>query len=121
MEGEQRDALVADVRETAGDALRCVAEYDQTGYDVFYERDGLETRLERLAEDIHADLVLQEVGREHLEDLFDAGSLRCSMYRFDDLTAFHFLASDYTGLFVSVDSDADVPLCSFADACRGYL
>jgi len=65
--------------------------------------------------------VLQGVGRGHLESLFRAGDLHCSVHRFDDLTAFHFLDSEYTGLFVSIDSDADVRLASFADTCRDFV
>lgn len=115
---EVSDSVVTDLREEAGDALRVVATYDRDGYDVVYCRDDVTGRMADVAPEIHDDLVLQGVGREHLESLFDAGELHCSVHRFDELTAFHFLASEYTGLFVSIDADADVRLASFADTCR---
>lgn len=115
------DALVERLQTRAGDALRCVATYDQNGYDVVYAREDVSGRIGQLAGDVHSDIVLQEVGREHLENLFEAGSLHCSMHRFDDLTAFHFPEAEYRGLFVSIDSEADVPLASFADDCETHL
>ncbi|WP_251341644.1 hypothetical protein [Haloplanus halophilus] len=118
---ENRDELVADLRATADGGLRVVAEYDSEGYDAFYVRDDVAPRLADRADEIHDDLVLQGIGREHLERLFDAGSLHCSMHRFDEVTAFHFVAAAHTGLFVSVDSDADVPLSSFAGLCKARL
>lgn len=118
---DDREAFVATLQADVGDNLRAVAEYDADGYDVFYARDDVAARLPKVAEEIHEDLILQGIGRERLEDLFDAGDLHCSMHRFDDLTAFHFVAGRYTGLFVSVDSDADVPLKSFASACTARL
>jgi len=118
---ELSDSATTDLREAAGDALRVVATYDTDGYDLAYCRDDVTGRMDDVASDIHDDLVLQGVGREHLESLFDAGRLHCSVHRFDDLTAFHFLDTEYTGLFVSIDSDADVRLASFADTCRESL
>jgi hypothetical protein len=43
------------------------------------------------------------------------------MHRFDDLTAFHVVGGDRTGLFVGIDSDADVPLASFAETCKSQV
>lgn len=113
--------LVAELHDLAGDALRVVATYDREGYEVRYARDDLQGRLESVADGVHQDLVLEGVGREHLESLFEAGDLRCTMHRFDELTAFHFPDDEYRGLFVSVDSDADVPLASFTDTCWASL
>jgi hypothetical protein len=118
---EVSEELVTDLRATAGDALRSVATYDQNGFDLIYCRDELEPRAADRAPEIHEDLVLQGVGRERLESLFEAGSLHCSVHRFDELTAFHFLAEEYEGLFVSIDAEADIQLASFAETCRAYL
>jgi hypothetical protein len=120
---EDVDTLVEALRSRAGGALRCVAEYDEDGYHLAYVREDITStaRLGQLADDIHSDLVLQGIGREHLENLFEAGSLHCSMHRFDDLTAFHFVSAEHTGLFVSLDSNADVPLASFAGDCEAHL
>ncbi len=111
------DELAAELRAQAGDALRVVAEYDRDGYDLRYVRDDVDERLDDVADDIHRDLVLEGISRERLEDLFDAGDLRCSMHRFEEVTAFHFAEAEYAGLFVSIDSGVDVPLASFTDTC----
>ncbi|MGB9963756.1 hypothetical protein [Halobacterium sp. CBA1126] len=111
------DELVAKLQQQAGDALRVVAEYDRDGYELRYARGDVTARLEDRGDAIHRNLVLEGISREHLEDLFDAGNLRCSMHRFEEVTAFHFAEREYTGLFVSVDSDVDIPLASFTDTC----
>jgi hypothetical protein len=115
------DSVTTDLRDEAGDALRVVATYDPDGYDLVYCREDVTERTADVGPDIHDDLVLQGVGRDHLESLFDAGELHCSVHRFDEVTAFHFLANEYTGLFVSIDADADVRLASFADVCREHI
>jgi hypothetical protein len=116
-----RDALFEALRAQAGDALRVVATYDRQGYDAFYVRDDLTDRVADRADDVHDELVLQGIGRGHLEDLFGAENLQCSMHRFDELTAFHFAAAEYTGLYVSVDSGVDVSLATFSEACKRHM
>lgn len=116
-----REALLDALRREAGHALRVVATYDREGYEAVYVRDDVETRLSERAEAVHEDLVLRGIGRDHLEDLFGAGDLQCSMHRFEELTAFHFPAAAYTGLFVSVDSDAEVELATFAGTCKRHM
>ncbi|WP_235853511.1 hypothetical protein [Halosimplex salinum] len=114
-------ALVEALRDLAGDSIRVVATYDRDGYDPAYVRPDAEPRVEVHAERVHDELVLQGLGRGHLEDLFGAGDLQCSVHRFDDLTAFHFAAAEFTGLFVSVDSDADLPLATFSETCKSHV
>jgi hypothetical protein len=114
-------ATVDALKAHAGEALRVVATYDEAGYDALYVRDGLEQRMTAQADAVHDELVLQGLGRGHLEDLFGAGELECSMHRFEELTAFHFAAGEFTGLFVSIDADADVPLATFAETCKAHL
>jgi hypothetical protein len=118
---DDREGLVTDLREYVGDDLRVVAEYDADGYDAFYVREDVTTRLSDVADEIHDDLVLQGIGHGRLEGLFQAGELHCSMHRFDDLTAFHFASAEFEGLFVSIDSEADVPLATFAEACERHI
>lgn len=98
-----------------------VATYTRDGYDLLHVREEVDSRVERLASKVHDDLVLQGVGKQYLEDVFEAGELHCSMHQFDDLTVFHFLRAEYTGLFVSLDSSADVPLCTFVETCEQFL
>ena len=118
---EDRNGVVADLRQHVDDDLRVVAEYDADGYDAFYVRRDVTPRLTQVGDELHDDLLLQGVGSERLEDLFEAGPLHCSMHRFEDLTAFHFVAAAFSGLFVSVDAGADVPLSSFAETCESRL
>ena len=109
------------IREEGKDSVRVIAEYDDAGYDVQYVRDDVEAKMQTVAEEIHDELVIQGMGREYLEQLFEAGELHCSMHRFDEVTTFHFLDERFTGLFASVDSGADVRLATFADRCRELL
>lgn len=109
------------IRREADDDLRVIAEYDKEGYDALFVREDVVPKLEGVAEKIHEDLIIQGMGREYLEQLFDAGKLHCSMHRFDEVTTFHFIDEEFTGLFVSLDSDADIALATFADTCRAQL
>lgn len=121
MVGVDDDALVEALRSHAGEALRLVATYDRDGYELVYARPDAAERAETDGERVHDELVLQGLGRGYLEDLFDAGDLQCSIHRFDDLTAFHFASGEFSGLFVSVDSEADLPLATFAETCKESL
>jgi len=116
-----RAGLVEALTELAGDSLRLVATYDEDGYDAVYATPEAAARTENLGDRVHDELVLQGLGRGHLEDLFAAGDLECSMHRFEDVTAFHFAAGEFTGLFVSVESDADLPLATFSETCKEFL
>ncbi|MEF8850958.1 MAG: hypothetical protein V5A44_13270 [Haloarculaceae archaeon] len=115
------EALVDALRDVAGDGLRVVATYDGDGYETVYVRGDVSLRVAERADDVHDELVLQGIGRGHLEELFGAGDLQCSMHRFEELAAFHFPAAEHTGLFVSVDSEADVSLATFAETCKRYM
>lgn len=108
---------VTALRSVAGDALRAVAAYDRDGLDLLYGRDDVmekETAIDR----IHEELVLQELGREYLEELFGVGRWHCTMHRFDRATCVHYAEGEFSGVFVSVDSGADVDLEKSADACH---
>ncbi len=109
------------IRQEANGALRVLATYDREGYDPIYVRGDVEPKVETVAEEIHDELVIQGMGREYLEQLFEAGELHCSMHRFDEITTFHFLDERFTGLFASIDSGADIRLATFADRCRELL
>lgn len=108
---------VAALRDVAGEALRAVAAYDRNGLDLRYERDDVaekETAIDR----IHDELVLQELGREYLEQLFGVGRWHCTMHRFEQATCVHYAEGEFSGVFVSVDSGANVDLEQVADACH---
>jgi hypothetical protein len=120
MHVSEPETLVAELRALDGDGLRTVATYDREGYDFLYLRDDVTARRDDKADDIHDELVLQGLGTEYLEDLFEGGPLECSLHRFEDLTAIHFIDDAYTGLFVSVDSDADFPVVELVDICKSH-
>lgn len=113
--------VVDALRHEAGDDLRVVAPYDETGYELLYIREDVEPKIETVAEDVHQELILSGLGKAHLENIFRSGELHCSMHRFDEVTAFHFVKEETAGLFVSLESDTDIPLASFADTCEDQL
>ncbi|NHN57754.1 hypothetical protein G9466_01510 [Halorussus sp. JP-T4] len=102
--------------------MRVVAGYTAEGYELHYVREDIRPRVEEMNTDrIHRELVLQGVGREYLEDLFDAGPLQCSVHRFEELTAYHFVRTEKTGGYVSADSDASVRLESLVETVGRHL
>ena len=118
---EHESGLVDALRDLVGNDLRVVASYDREGYDVVYTRGDVDERVATYADAVHDELVLQGIGRDHLEDLFAAGDLHCFMHRFDAMTAFHFAQAEYRGLFVSIDSDASFDLAEFSETVRAYV
>lgn len=116
------DDDVASIRDAVGDGLRTVAAYDPEGYEFYYQRaDVAESVTEEQVDRIHDEIVIQGLGKAHLEDLFDAGSLHCSVHHFEEVTTFHLVRDEASGLFVSVDADTDVELPGFVDRCRDLL
>lgn len=109
------------IQDVGGTSIRVIAEYDDKGYDVQYARDDVESKVQQVGEKIHDELVMQGMGKEYVEQLFQAGELHCSIHRLDDVTAFHYIEGDFSGLFVSIDSDANIPFATFTDTCRDAL
>lgn len=108
---------VKPLKAAADGALRAVAVYDRDGIDLVFERDDVaqkETAIDR----IHEELVLQEIGREYLENLFRVGRWHCTMHRFENAICLHAANGEYAGAFVSVDSGAGVNLERLADICH---
>lgn len=113
--------LVESIRERTGDGLRLVAIYDEDDYEAIHVRDGLASRLEELGSQVHRDLVLQGIGRQHVEEMFEGGKLRSTIQHFDDLTVFYLSTGDYSGVFVSVDADVDLSVTTFTDLCMEHV
>lgn len=109
--------IVASLRAVAGDALRAVAAYDRDSIEVLYEREEIADK-ERVIDDIHRELVLTELGRERLEQLFRVGRWHCTMHRFDEAVCIHYSRGDLRGVFVSVDTGSDVTLERLGDICE---
>ena len=103
-----RDAFVNDLRSLVDEALRSVATYDEDGYDFRYYRDELDERAENLAADVHQNLILEGIGKDHLENLFQAGDLHCTLHEFEEMQAYHFVTGQFEGVLVGLDSDTDV-------------
>lgn len=114
------DELVSELQDMVGDSLRAAATYDRESYDQVYAREGIDAD-QAAIERIHENLVLEGIGVEYLENVFGAGDLECTMHRFERAMIFHFVGADYTGLFVSVDPEADVPISAFADRCEAFV
>lgn len=104
------------MKETAGGSLRAVAQYDQDSYSVVYERADVAQKPEAIG-DMHEKLIIDGLGVEYLESIFQVGELQCTMHRFEEAVCMHFTQGDARGLFVSVDADSDVQLEAFADLC----
>lgn len=111
--------LVRELSETVGDALRCVATYEASEYEIIYIRPDVETRYSTdEIERIYDDLVLQNVGADFVQGLFHAGPLRCSILGFERATVFHVVGEPYGGLLVSVDADTAVELPAFLERLK---
>jgi hypothetical protein len=109
--------LVAKLREEIGDDLRAVATYEEREYDLVYERGDVAEK-PRAIDRIHQELILEGMGTEYLEDVFNVGRLNCTMHSFDEALCFHFVRGSMRGLFVSVDPDALLPVERFISICR---
>jgi len=110
------------VRETAfqdvaGPALRSLAAYDRADLELVYEREDVATK-DRVIDDIHEELILNDLGIGRLEALFGVGDWHCTMHRFEDAICIHHSTGDHQGVLVSVDTDADVDLEAVARACE---
>lgn len=114
--------LVAKLHDEVGDALRVVAQYRNGDYDVNYMRGDVESRYSGgQMDEIFEDLVIQGIHKARLEELFSAGGLECSLFKFEESLMFHFTPEEGRGLFVTVDSDAGIDIEAFAATCEGFL
>ena len=109
--------LVDDLRDHVGDNLRAVAAYDETEWELHYERADIQAK-PRIFDTIHEELILEGMGTEYLESVFDVGRLNCTMHSFQEALCFHFLRGPLRGVFVSIEPDTMVPLESFVTICK---
>ena len=118
---ESETAFVDALQDELDGALRAVAEYDENGYTIVFMREDVRATYEDAdIQNIHGNVVLDTISAEFLEDLFDAGSLTCSLQLFDDAAMCSFPREGYDGLFVSFDADADVSLLSLRRTCERW-
>lgn len=114
--------LIASLQALVNGALRSVAYYDEAKYDSLYRREDIETGYTPdESQEIIDDLTVQGLSRQYLESLFNAGSLECTMLRFEDALMFHFPESDHTGLFVTIDTGTTIDIDQFVSLCEAHL
>lgn len=109
--------LVEQIRSEIGDDLRAVATYEEYDYELIYERGDVATK-PRAIDRIHQELILEGMGTAYLEDVFAVGRLNCTMHSFEEALCFHFVRDELSGLFVSIDPDALLPVAEFIRICR---
>ncbi|MDL0130938.1 hypothetical protein PNP59_14375 [Halobacterium salinarum] len=103
-------------QKVAGPALRALASYDRQDVQLVYERDDVSTK-ERVVDDIHEELILNDIGIGRLEQLFGVGDWHCTMHHFEHAICIHHSTGDYKGVLVSIDTDASVDLEAVARKC----
>ena len=119
---DTRRAFLHALEEEAGAALRSVAVYDRAGYEFLTRDEDVDaTYSQEMLDDIHRGMILEGLASDHLESMFDVGSLQCALYGFEDAYVFHFLGHEYDGLVVSVDAGAEIRVGSFVDVCKDGL
>lgn len=115
-------ALVDDLLTAADGALRSVAVYGETDYEVLYMRENVDAvySLDELAA-IFDDLRLEGWGRGRLQDLFNAGTLECSVYGFDEAMMLHFVTDEFDGVFVTYDRGTGIDVEEFIEVCKRHF
>ena len=110
-------SLVEDLQAEVGDDLRAVAAYEEDDCMLLYERDDVAAK-PRIIDKIHEELILEGMGTEYIEGVFDVGRLSCTMHSFDEAMCFHFVRGSMRGAFISIEPDALLPLEQFVNICK---
>lgn len=120
---EAAERLTERCRELAGDSLRAVVLYSETGDDVVYLREDLEATYEAgemdaiavTAYELHDDL------RTFGSDSLDMTGYWGTVHVFDDVVAMQFVYDASHGVLVSFDPDVGQNLHEFVRDCQGIL
>jgi hypothetical protein len=72
---------------------------------------------ERVVDELHQELVFDDISIDRLEQLFQVGKWHCTMHRFNEAVCIHHSTGEYTGVLVSIDTNAGVNLEAIAEAC----
>lgn len=114
--------LVHDLTDVVGESLRCVARYDRDGYHVQYVRPDVERRYsDEEVEALHHDFILQSIGADHVEGLFHAGDLHCSVFCFEHAHVLHFVRGESEGFLVSMDATVGRSIPTVLSRCRDEI
>jgi hypothetical protein len=116
------DHLVHGVRERTGAHLRSIALYGPDSYDVLFLRDDVDASyLSAEIDEIHDEMVLEDLGIGYLEDLFNAGDLVCSTHVFEEGVMMHLAGEEHHGLFVSFDPGPNVDILDVGEFAKEWL
>ena len=110
-------SLVADLQDQVGDNLRAVATYEEAEWTLRYEREDIKAK-PRIFEKIHEELILEGMGTEYLESVFQVGQLNCTMHSFEEAMCFHLVRGSMRGVFISIEPETIVSLEEFVNICR---
>jgi hypothetical protein len=112
--------ITTTLQEAVGDALQAVAIYDGGEIDIRYLRSDIERQLDDDGIDrIRENTVLEAVGSVGISDVFlDVGTHEATVHQFDRAIVVNVPTSDTSGVFVSVDADADARVRTLIEACR---
>lgn len=110
-------SLVEDLQSEVGENLRAVATYSEAEWRIVYERDDIKSK-PRIFDKIHRELILEGMGTEYLEEVFDVGDLDCTMHSFEEAMCFHFVHGSLEGVFISIEPDTMVTLERFVGICK---
>lgn len=108
--------LVADARQRIGSGVRAVATYGPDEYEVLFCRRDVEAEYTGDGADVlFEDVLLQELSRDYVQSLFDAGELDATVHSFEDAIVCQFFGPG-AGVLVTYDATADVRLREFLEA-----
>jgi len=100
------EALTKSLREYVGDGLRSVLRYDEDGEELVYVRDDVaDDYSETEVDQVFRDVRLEAVEKPHQEDLYEHGSLDCTVRWFDDAVEVHFPHDETSGTAVALDHE----------------
>lgn len=102
-------ALVEQLEDRVGSALRAVAHHEDDDWTIACLRDDLRAEhADAEKDDIAEDLVLTGLAAKRQEHLYGLGSLEATVRLFEDGFVLHVPVDDRSGYFVSLEGDADV-------------
>lgn len=110
------------LQSVVGNDLRAVITYKGDVFTEHYVRPDIDA--DYADEEIQAfidDLSMQGLSRNHLESLFNTGSLHCTVLGFEEALMFHFVQDDYRGLFVTYDRTADSNISQLIQLCEDHI
>lgn len=112
------EALTEFLTDRVGDHLRSVLRYDEDGGELVYVRDDVAERYSTAEiKRVFQDVRLEGMGKPHQEDLYDHGSLNCTVRSFDDAVEMYFPRDETTGVAVSLDGEVFAINNTFIGKC----